>query len=72
MPKWVAEGVLQKYFVDRHEKYSFKGQRIISARFNQPFPHTQISSAFWKTNQVPAEVEWKTSDFDHDIEILRR
>jgi hypothetical protein len=37
MPKWVNEEVLQNYFVDRHEKYSFKGQRIISARFNDPF-----------------------------------
>jgi hypothetical protein len=35
MPKWVAEGALQKYFVERHERYSFKGQKIISARLNR-------------------------------------
>ncbi|MGA3406261.1 MAG: hypothetical protein ABSD49_11075 [Candidatus Bathyarchaeia archaeon] len=44
MPKWVNDEVLQKYFVERHEKYTFKGQRII---------------------------DWKTSDFDQDIELLR-
>jgi hypothetical protein len=37
MPKWVAEGVLQKYFVERHEKYSYKGQKILAAKLNQPF-----------------------------------
>jgi len=37
MPKWVAEGVLQKYFVENHTKYSYKSQKIVSARFNQPF-----------------------------------
>jgi hypothetical protein len=45
MPKWVAEDVLQKYFVERHEKYSYKGQKIISARLNQPFDMYQTSSA---------------------------
>jgi len=72
MPKWVAEGVLQKYFVERHEKYSHKGQRIISARFNQPVDtYPDIVCVLEDKREVPAEIEWKTSDFNHDIEVLR-
>lgn len=31
------EGVLQRYFVERHEKCSYEGQKILDARLNQPF-----------------------------------
>jgi hypothetical protein len=73
MPKWVAEGVLQKYFVERHEKYSFKGQKIISARLNQPFDtYPDVFCVLEDGREIPAEVEWKTSDFNHDIELLRK
>jgi hypothetical protein len=73
MPKWVAEGVLQKYFVENHTKYSYKSQKIVSARFNQPFDsYPDVFCVLEDKKEVPAEVEWKTSDFNHDIEILRR
>ncbi len=73
MPKWVAEGVLQKYSVEKHERYSYQGHKVIAARFNQPFDaYPDIICTLEDKRDVPAEVEWKTSDFSHDIEALRR
>jgi len=72
MPKYVAEDILQKYFVERHDKYSIRGQRIVSARFNKPFDaYPDIFCVLEDKREVAAEVEWKTSDFNHDVEILR-
>ncbi len=73
MPRWVHEGVLQKYFVERHAKYSYQGSKIIAARFNQPFDrYPDVFCVLEDGREVPAEVEWKTSSFDHDIDVLRR
>jgi hypothetical protein len=47
MPKWVNEEVLQKYSVDRHEKYSFKGQRITKS--------LDKYAVIWKTG-IPEEM----------------
>jgi hypothetical protein len=72
VPKWVDEKVLQKYFVERHSKYRFKGHDIFSARFNQPFDkYPDLSCLLDDHREVPAEVEWKTSDFNHDINLLK-
>ena len=70
MVKWIDEKVLQKYFIERYSKYTYKGQKIISARFNTPFDsYPDISCVLDNHKEVPAEVEWKTSDFNHDIKF---
>ena len=72
MVKWIDEKVLQKYFIEKYSKYSYKGNKIISARFNQPFDrYPDIICVLENHEEVPAEVEWKTSDFNHDINILK-
>jgi len=72
MVKLIDEKVLQKYFTERFSKYSYKGYKIISARFNEPFDrYPDIVCVLDNHKEVLAEVEWKTSDFNHDITILR-
>ena len=72
MVKWIDEKVLQKYFIERFSKYSIEGHKIISARFNQPFDrYPDIVCVLDNHEEVPAEVEWKTSDFNHDINVLK-
>lgn len=72
MPKWVDEKVLQRYWKDRCRIYDVDGKKIKSARFNKPFDrYPDVFNEFEDGNEVPAEVEWKTSDFNHDIDVLR-
>lgn len=72
MAKWIDEKVLQKYWVENSSKYLIRGSKIIRARFNPVFD--QYPDVFCLTednNELPAEVEWKTSDFNHDIALLK-
>lgn len=72
MRKWIDEKVLQRYFIERYDKYSYKEHRIISARFNEPFDkYPDLFCILDNHKEVPAEVEWKTSDFNHDLKILK-
>src|SRR5436309_2675615 len=73
MVKWLPEIVLQRYFVERHSKYSVRGHNIVSSRFNQPLDrYPDVSITLDDKVKVPVEIEWKTSDFDHDIDVLRK
>src|SRR5208282_4399544 len=54
-------------------RYRYQGHKIIAARLNHSFDaYPDIACTLEDKTDVPAEVEWKTSDFNHDIEVLRR
>lgn len=73
MVKWVREEVLQRYFVERCSRYTYKGHKLISARFNQPISaYPDLYCRLDNNKEVPAEVEWKTSDFNHETEVLKQ
>lgn len=72
MPKWIDEKVLQRYWVDRCSIYEANGKKIKSSKFNVPFDrYPDVINNLEDDSEVPAEVEWKTSDFDHDIQVLK-
>lgn len=46
--------------------------KIIQAELNEPFDrYPDIFCVLEDKRRVPAEVEWKTSSFNHDIDVLR-
>ncbi len=71
--KWIEEKVIQRYWVENCKKYARKdGRKIITGRYNRTFdryPDTYCTLSDGK--EVPVEVEWRTTDFDHPIEELR-
>lgn len=72
MVKWVDEKVLQKYWVENCHKYSVKGIKIKKSEFNTPFDaYPDVFCILENHERVPAEVEWKTSDFNHDVSVLK-
>ncbi|MBZ9569421.1 hypothetical protein KJA16_00680 [Patescibacteria group bacterium] len=72
MPKWVDEKILQKYWVENCKKYSIRGLQIIKSKFNPTFDqYPDVYCLLEDGNEVPAEIEWKTSDFNHDISVLK-
>jgi len=72
MVKWIDEKVLQKYWKENCRKYTVKGLKILKCRFNPTFDqYPDVYCLLENNEEVPAEVEWKTSDFNHDISVLR-
>jgi len=74
MVKWVDEKVLQKYFIENAHKYyhPVSKLKIISAQPNRIFDlYPDIFCTLEDKKEVPVEVEWKTSDFNHDLSILK-
>lgn len=72
MPKWIDEKVLQRYWLDRCTIYEANGKKIKSSKFNIPFNHyPDVINRLADDSEIPAEVEWKTSDFDHNIQVLK-
>jgi len=70
--KWIDEKVLQTYFKEIFKLYDYKGKNIISVRFNTPFDsYPDIYCVLEDYKEIPAEVEWKTSDFNHNIDVLK-
>lgn len=73
MPKWVDEKVLQRYWKDRCNIYEIDGKKIKSAKYNIPFDkYPDVINRLEDDSEVPAEVEWRTSDFNHEPDILKR
>ena len=72
MVKWIDEKVLQKYWKENCRKYTVKGIKIVKCRFNPTFDkYPDVYCLLENNKEVPAEVEWKTSDFNHDISLLK-
>ena len=72
MPKWFHEQMLHKYWIDKCKNYKVNGQQIIGAKLNPIFDRYPDISENELTNGeiVPCEIEWSTTDFNHDISIL--
>ncbi len=77
MAKWFDESILIKYWEDRCEHYTLRGDvKIKSAKRNPSFGrYPDIGENYLSDNTVvPAEIEWATTNFDehgHDINELR-
>lgn len=72
MVKWIDEKVLQKYWKENCRKYTVNGLKIVKCEFNKIFDrYPDVSCLLENNEEVLAEVEWKTSDFNHDISILK-
>lgn len=73
MPKWFDEKMLHLYWIKNCKKYRLpNGTKILDAKLNSNFDrYPDISENQLETGEVvPCEIEWNTTDFDHDISIL--
>jgi len=72
MPKWFHEQMLHKYWIDKCRNYEVNGQQILGAKLNSIFDAYPDISENELTNGeiVPCEIEWSTTDFNHDISTL--
>lgn len=70
MVKWIDEKVLQYYFKENASKYSIKfGEEekpIERCQFNIPFDAFPDLISVANGKEVPIEVEWLTSKYDHN------
>lgn len=73
METWLRERVLQRYIIENYSRYRPYGQRILGIRDNKDqFPDLYCSLD--SNEEVPAEVEWKSSNFiahEHDLNFLK-
>ena len=74
--KWFEEKLLQRYWVENCKKFRRSdGTRILSGRYNRTFDrYPDTYCTLESGEEVPVEVEWRTSDFDrhkHDITELK-
>ena len=74
--EWIPEKVLQRYVVKNFQKFQEEFQnrfnsKINYARHNKPIDkYPDIYFVLEDKQEIPIEVEWKTSNFDHDPQIL--
>jgi hypothetical protein len=70
--EWIPEKVLQRYVVENFQKFQDEFQnrfnsKINYARHNKPIDkYPDIYFVLEDKQEIPIEVEWKTSNFDHD------
>lgn len=74
METWIRERILQRYILENHSKFRINNKKIISVRDNKDqFP--DLFCLLENKKEVPAEVEWKSSNFiqhGHDINLLKQ
>lgn len=73
METWVRERVLQRYIIENFAKFKINDRKIVAIRDNKDqFP--DLYCLLENKVEIPAEVEWKSSNFvqhGHDISILK-
>ncbi len=72
MPKWFHEQMLHKYWIDRSKKYKVNMQQILGSKLNPIYDRYPdiLENQLANGKIVPCEIEWSTTDFDHDISVL--
>jgi len=73
MEVWLKERVLQRYVIENSSKFKPFGMKILSIRDNLD-RYPDLYCTLENKKEVPAEVEWKTSNFTqhgHDITVLK-
>lgn len=73
MGVWLKERVLQRYVLENKHKFKPHGQKIINIRDNKD-RYPDLYCILEDGTEIPAEVEWKTSNFihhGHDVKLLR-
>jgi len=74
--EWIPEKVLQRYVVENFHKFQEEVEnrfntKISYARHNKPIDkYPDIYFVLEDKQEIPIEVEWKTSNFDHDPQVL--
>ena len=70
--KWVHEKILQRYVRDNPQKWKIHGKKVQAINYNDPFDAYPdlLFTVEGEPNLIPVEVEWRSSDFDHDPKVL--
>ena len=70
--EWIPEKVLQRYVKENpHLFQDHFDAKISYVRFNQPFDrYPDLYFVLEDKREIPVEVEWKTSNFNHNPDVL--
>ena len=74
--EWIPEKVLQQYILENYRLFQDVFQtrfnsRIAYVRTNKPIDrYPDLYFVLENKQEIPVEVEWKSSNFDHDPQIL--
>ncbi len=70
--KWVQEIVLQRYIKENPQKWKIHGKKVLAINYNDPFNAYPdlLFTVEGEPNSIPVEVEWRSSDFNHDAKVL--
>ena len=74
MEVWLRERVLQRYVIENFSKYKPFGLKIISKPEDNKDKFPDLWCHLENGKRVPAEVEWKSSNFvqhKHDLNFIR-
>ncbi len=74
MEVWLRERVLQKYVIENYSRYKPFGLKIISTPRDNKDQFPDLYCLLENGKEVPAEVEWKSSNFiqhGHDVNVLK-
>ncbi len=73
METWLKERILHRYIIENYSKYRPQGLKILKVRDNKD-QYPDLYCLLENNTEVPAEVEWKSSNFiqhDHDLNFLK-
>lgn len=74
--EWIPEKVLQRYVVENFSEFQGVFQKLFDqeidyVRYNKPMDrYPDLFFVLKDKREIPVEVEWKTSNFDHPPDIL--
>ena len=70
--EWVPEKVLQRFVLEEYKIFQkYFNAKISYVRYNQPIDrYPDLYFVLEDKREIPVEVEWKTSNFDHNPDVL--
>ncbi len=70
--EWVPEKVLQRFVLEEYQIFQkYFDTKISHVRYNQPIDrYPDLYFVLEDKREIPVEVEWKTSNFDHNPDVL--
>ncbi len=70
--EWIPEKVLQRFVLEEFQIFQkYFDVKISYVRYNQPMDrYPDLYFVLEDKREIPVEVEWKTSNFDHNPDVL--
>lgn len=74
--EWIPEKVLQRYVLENYQEFQQEFEKLFNSkisyvRYNQPIDrYPDLFFVLEDRREIPVEVEWKTSNFNHPPEVL--